>query len=607
MKAALIELYQKELNYLERVGEDLAQKYPKIAHRLQLTESGSRDPHVERLIQATALLNARIRAKLEDDYPELSQSIFDLIYPHYLKPLPCHTVVCLQPSPDLSSTVRIPRGSILESPASLDRTCRFTTLYDVDVLPLTVKQALLHSAPFEAPQVPSVNQMAGVLHLAFDAAGLDSQALAGTSLQRVRIYLNAPKYIAYQLYELLFSQVNTLALARNALDTQPILLNKDSIKSVGFAKEEAAWHYSEQSFPGYRLLSEFFVFPEKFLFVELDLSAVRQLNAEGDTFSLFFYLDKAYDDIASHITAEHFQLNATPVVNLYAQLAEPIRITHTRTDYPVVADARNRQDVNVYSVESVVLSDGSDHTMPLSRFFDFEHHADYSGRPFWHFSHHLNDTNAAAPDAGISLHNLPLEVLNSNRYLLLLECLVTNDNLPHELWKLGKLSHLSLFEANPGIANVKICLPIKPAIVDYDRNGHHWKLISHLNLNYLSLGNAADSSSILKEILSLYDFKNSPETRKMIDALEVISIQPEARRILSPAGMAFFCRGSRFSVRLDPNNFPGASPFLFCTLLERFLSVYTSINSFTQLDVQLSQTEEPYHTWLPRTGNQCLI
>lgn len=607
MKAALIELYQKELNYLERVGEDLAQKYPKIAHRLQLTESGNRDPHVERLIQATALLNARIRAKLEDDYPELSQAIFDLVYPHYLKPLPSHTVVSFQPSSDLSNAVRIPRGSLLASPATSDRTCQFTTLYDVDVLPLTVQQAMLRPAPFEAPQIPCANQMAGVLQLVFDATGLDTQALANTALQRVRIYLNAPKYIAYQLYELLFSQVNTLALARHALDTQPILLNKDIIKTVGFAPEEAAWSYSEQSFPGYRLLSEFFVFPEKFLFVELDLSAMQELVTDGDTFSLFFYLNKAYDDIASHITAEHFQLNASPVVNLYAQMAEPIRISHTRSDYPVVADARNRQDVKVYSVESAVLSDGSDHTIPLSRFFDFEHYADYSGHPFWHFSHKLNETNATGPDAGISLHNLPLDVLNSNRHLLLLECLVTNDNLPHELWKLGKLSHLSLFEANPGVTNAKICLPVKPAIVDYDRDGHHWKLISHLNLNYLSLGNPADSSSILKEILSLYDFKNSPETRKMIDALEVLSIEPEARRILSPAGMAFFCRGSRFSVRLDPNNFPGASPFLFCTLLERFLSVYTSINSFTQLDVQLSQTEEPYHAWPPRTGDQCLI
>lgn len=607
MKAALIDLYQKELNYLERVGADLAQKYPKIAHRLQLNEPGSRDPHVERLIQATALLNARIRAKLEDDYPELSQAIFDLIYPHYLKPLPSHSVVNFQPSSDLSSVVHIPRGSLLESSSSTERQCRFSTLYDVNVIPLSVQQAVLQSAPFDAPQIATVNQMAAVLQLGFDCSGLDAQAMSGEALQRVRIYLNAPKYIAYQLYELLFSQVSTLALARSALDTQPICLSPDVIKAVGFAPEEAAWHYSEQSFPGYRLLSEFFVFPEKFLFVELDLSALRQLMPEGDYFSVFFYLDKAYDDIAPHIIPEHFQLNATPIVNLYSQMAEPIRISHTRSVYPVVADARKREHVKVYSIESVMLSDGSDRTTALSRFFDFEGYADYSGRPFWHFSHDLNETEASGPEAGISLHNLPQEVLSSNRHLLLLECCVTNGDLPHELWKLGKLTHLSLFEANPGVSGARVCLPVKPQIVDYDRDGQHWKLVSHLNLNYLSLGNVSDSSSILKEILSLYDFKNSPETRKIIESLEVTAITPEARRILSPSGMAFFCRGSRFSLRLDPNNFPGSSPFLFCTLLERFLSIYTSINSFTQLDVQLSHSEELYHAWPPRTGEQCLI
>lgn len=607
MNENLIKLYQNELNYLDRVGADLAKKYPKIAHRLQLTDASNRDPHVERLIQATALLNARIRAKLEDDYPELTQSVFDLIYPHYLKPLPSHTVVSFEPTSDLTTVIKIPRGTLLQGEQSSEKACRFTTLYDVDVMPLSIQRASLQSAPFDAPLVPKSNHAESVLKLEFNCEDLDLQSSHGDELNRVRLYLNASKHIAYQLYELFFSQVETVAIGRDELDVSPMILGKDSIQAVGFDSDQAAWSYSDQSFPGYRLLSELFVFPEKFLFLELDLSSAQALATSSKTFSVFFYLNHAYDDIASHIRADHFQLNATPVVNIYSQPAEPIRITHTRSHYPVVADARNREGVNIYSVESALISDGGDSTIELGRFFDFEGYSDYSGRPFWHASGSDAPASEGQLGVNVSLHNLPLEILSSNRHLLLLDCLVTNGNLPHELWKLGKLPSLSLFEAHPGIKQAKVCLAIKPAILDQDKQGRHWKLISHLNLNYLNMKNSVDATGILKEILSLYDFKRSPESRKMIDGFEVGEIEAEARRIDSSTGVAFFCRGTRFLIRLNPHDFPGSSPFLFCAVLDRFLSMYTSINSFTRLEVMLSQTEEIYHSWPARSGDQCLI
>lgn len=607
MKESLIKLYQNELNYLERVGEDLAKKYPKIAHRLQLTDASNRDPHIERLIQATALLNARIRAKLEDDYPELTQSVFDLIYPHYLKPLPSHTVVSFQPSNDLSTSVKIPRGTLLEGAGHSEKICRFSTLYDVNVLPLAMQGANLQLAPFDAPLVPKSNQAEGVLKLEFSFSQLDLQSDSNEALSRVRLFLSAPKHIAYQLYELFFSKVETVAIAKNELDVSPIILSSDIIQNVGFESDQAAWSYSEQSFPGYRLLSEFFVFPEKFLFIELDLSSAQSWLSSCKTFTVFFYLKHAFDDIASHISAEHFQLNATPVVNIYSQTAEPIRITQTNSHYPVIADARNRENVTVYSVESACISDGGDNIIKLGRFFDFEGYADFSGRPFWHVSDQAVEGKGGQMEPSISLHNLPLDILGSKRHLLLLDCLVTNGQLPHELWKHGKLPSMSLYEANPGIQQASVCMPVKPAIVDHDKHGRHWKLISHLNLNYMSMKNTLDATGILKEILSLYDFKKSPETRKMIDGFEVAAIEPEARRIDSSVGLSFFGRGTHFLIRLNPHDFPGSSPFLFCSVLDRFLSMYTSINSFTRLEVTLSQTEETYYSWVPRSGDQCLI
>lgn len=608
MKKELIDYYQKELHYLERVGQAFSQKYPKISHRLQMTDQGGRDPHVERLIQATALLNARIRAKLEDDYPELTQSVFDLIYPHYLKPIPSHSVICFESESDMSAPVNIPRGSALDGRVSETKTCRFTTLYDVDVLPLRLCQASLQSAPFAAPQIAQLQQISGLLHLEFDIAGLDAQSIDSMPLERVRIYLNAPKHIAYPLYELLFNQVHSWVMAESEVDVHPMTLDLSGIQAVGFKDEEAAWAYSEQSSPGYRLLSEFFVFPEKFLFFELDLSALRRMQLKTTRFSLFFYLKNAYDEIAPHVKASHFQLYATPIINLYSQLAESVRLTHTRTSYPVVADSRDPEATQVYTVKTVTLSNKQNLPLKLKRFFDFDGSADVDdlSRPFWHLHQETSTSELQGGELSISLHNLPLDILSDDTALLFLDCLVTNGNCPHQLWKSGKLKSLTLAETKPGIEKARTLLAFKPASFDHQK-GQHWKLISHLNLNYLSLGKEGTAGRVLKEILSLYDFKNSPETRKMIDSLSVASVDMEMKRVVSASGVFFFSRGHRFHIKLNAHDFPGASAFLFCSVLERFLALYTQINSFTQLDVSFNQHEECVYSWPPRTGDQCLI
>jgi type VI secretion system protein ImpG len=89
----LLPYYQRELAFIRRLGDEFARANPKIAGRLRIAPDAIEDPHVGRLIEAFALLNARIRRKLDDDFPELTQAMLGVLYPHYLAPIPSMAVV----------------------------------------------------------------------------------------------------------------------------------------------------------------------------------------------------------------------------------------------------------------------------------------------------------------------------------------------------------------------------------------------------------------------------------------------------------------------------------------------------------------------------------
>ena|SRR5258707_840465 len=133
-----------------------------------------------------------------------------------------------------------------------------------------------------------------------------------------------------------------------------------------------------------------------------------------------------------------------------------------------------------------------------------------------------------------------------------------------------------------------------------------WRLVSHLTLNHLSITDSGEGAAALREILKLYDFADSPETRSLIEGvLEVTS-----RRVVGRAGgevAGGFCRGVEVSVLLDEERFAGSGMYLFACVLERFLGLYTSLNSFTKLVVAVKGREGVLKRWRPRAGDKVLV
>src|SRR5918998_137090 len=130
MRDEFLGYYERELIFLRRMGADFARKYPKIAARLLLDEEKIEDPHVERIIEAFSFLTGRIGLKLDDELPEITESFLNVLYPHYLSPIPSMAIAQFSfgaPNDKLTATQRVERGTRLNSRPVDGTPCQFQT------------------------------------------------------------------------------------------------------------------------------------------------------------------------------------------------------------------------------------------------------------------------------------------------------------------------------------------------------------------------------------------------------------------------------------------------------------------------------------------------
>jgi type VI secretion system protein ImpG len=354
MRDELLGYYERELVFLRQMGAEFARKYPKIASRLQLEGDKCEDPHVERLIEAFAFIAGRIRLKVDDEFPEITESFLNVLYPHYLAPIPSMAIAHFAPKEGtLTTGFPVPRGTGLYSKPVQGTPCRFRTGYDTTVWPIEVESASLASLDpvdtrgrwKEAAIKLTLSCMNDTLLKTLQKG--DTQE----PIDRLRFYLNAEPQVVYPLYEMIFNHATrveirpgpftpsrrTRKLAQTKLPT--ITLPASAISHVGFELDESLLQYTARSFPGYRLLSEYFALPEKFLF--FDLKGLDQAVGAGflNKFEIHIFLRDVMP-IGGLVEAGTFQLGCTPVINLFSDLAEPIRLTGQQHEYQVVPDVR---------------------------------------------------------------------------------------------------------------------------------------------------------------------------------------------------------------------------------------------------------------------------
>jgi type VI secretion system protein ImpG len=621
MNGSLLRYYEQELIAIQDLAREFAEVYPDRAGRLGLHAPQTLDPHVERLIQAFALLTGRVRSKLDDEFPELTDALLGVLYPHYLAPIPSFGVAQFDVDPargEFLTGFTIPRHSRLstnpiEYESGKTTPCLFRTGSPVVLWPVEVSAAGLTTPPFRGEPPPGTR---AILHLSLSCPGTHRfGAFDPRAFDRLRFYLYGDETQVGRLYELLFNQV--LEVRFQSSEREPgkpapttfSLRPEECIFPVGFGREDGLLPYPRQSFLGYRLLTEFFTFPSKFFFFDLGGTGRFRAAGFGKTVEIAFFLKQGDPNLQGWVEPQTFRLGCAPVVNLFEKLADPITLTEAHFEYHVIPDSFHRPALEVYSVEEVSHTDPtSGRKQDYQPFYSFRHgRSRQQQTAFWYASRRLSPAGDGGTEVYLNLVNLDFDPKLPRAPVLHVNTICSNRDLARQLQQAGERLALTLEMPAP-IAGIQLprpaTLPARPPL----QRGAYWRLVSHLCLNHLSLADEEEGAEALREILQLYDF--SGKGSKLIEGLLSVRARRVVRR-LRGAPASGVARGMEVTVELDREKCLSTGVYLFACVLERFLGLYNSINSFSQLvgttRQENSQQQGPFKTWPPRTGEQPLL
>jgi type VI secretion system protein ImpG len=431
-------------------------------------------------------------------------------------------------------------------------------------------------------------------------------------LPSLRFFLHGEGDIVHTLYELLSNNCTQIVLRDPGNTRRPaVTLPANSLRPMGFSEEESMLPYPRRSFVGYRLLQEYFALPEKFFFFELQgLEALARAGLGGRAEMLFliapFEASHRQQRLEVGVNAKTIRLGCSPVINLFPQTAEPILLTQTRSEYPIVPDARRRNATEVFSVDEVLSSNPQTHEITYYEpFYAYRHKTlrDKS-QTFWHTTRRASKRKGdEGSEVYLHLVNLSSRASLPEAETITIRCTCTNRDI---LARLSFGNEGGDFEVE-GVGSIKGAVALRkptPTLRPPMGRGALWRLISHLALNYLSI--VEEGKEAFQEILRLYNFSDSVELEKQVAGIVSLDSQRHFARIISENGISF-ARGTRVKMEFDEDEFVGGGVFLFTAVLERFLALYASLNSFSQLVVKTRQRREVLKEWPPRAGQAILM
>ncbi len=624
MDPRLLNYYNQELQFVRETGAEFASEYPKIASRLGIDDFDCADPYVERLFEGFALLAARIQLKLDAEFPRFTQHLLEMVCPHYLAPQPSMAVVEFQPDLSeggLAEGFPVPRHTVLRSLLGKGEQtrCVFRTSTEVTLWPLQLTGADYFPrdvAALNLPDLPGV-QAALVLRLK-TTAGLKFDQLA---LDRLPLFIRGSSDVPMRLYEqLIANSLGVVVRPGGESASWSGTLSKGSVGSMGFENSQALLPYGPRSFQGYRLLHEYFAFPERYMFVELANLQPLLRDCANDTIELAILLGRGDAQLANRVDSTHFSLFSCPAINLFPKRADRIHLSDRFSEHHVVADRTRPMDFEVYQVDGALgHGTSADQEQEFHPFYSVgDSSADNSSRAFYTVNRQPRVLSAKQRKAGprssyigsetfISLVDAREAPYSHDLRQLSVSTMCTNRDLPLQMPVGIGDTDFSLEVSAPVQAVRCLVGPTKPQPSKSIEKGQTtWRLISHLALNYLSLSDdQSGGAAALRELMMLYSDTNNVLANKQIDGVRSIRSKPVTRPITT-TGPLSFGRGLEVTLTLDEAAFEGTGAFLLAAVLEEFFAKYVSINSFTETVLHTSERGEVMR-WPARTGRRHLL
>jgi len=583
--------FREEMEFLHQIGREFAHENPQLAHFLG---EEANDPDVQRLLEGVAFLTAKMSLKIEDDFPELTHSLLQLLWPNYLRPLPSVTMVRFEPMEnEVTTRKQVPKGTPLLSRPVDGVQCQFRTCKDVEVFPLRIDEVSdAHS------------QEKSIMRVDLVPTSLDF-VLSDMDCERLEFHLSGADSTARDLYLWL---ARYLEQVRIDIDGSIRILRPDALEFPGFSPEEALLPYPKNVFDGYRILQEYFIFPQRFHCFALNRLSGVWPRHKCQRIRLEFHFNRPMPS-ATRLRTGDLSLYCAPAVNLFEHGAEPIILNGRSIDHRLTPAGLRPDAYEIFSIDEVSGWQGETRGKQgrwLRTYHPFEslqHEIEHSqGRTALYYRTRLEPSHG---NSGVQ-HRIAFIRADETDYIgesetvsLSLTC--TNRDLPLSLGVgdvcLGTVSSPNFVR----FRNITVPTPSYRPILDGEL---HWSLISNLSLNYLSLLSVEPLRAVIRayDFAALHDIRQARTSHKRVAAILDARTAPIDRLV---RGLPV--RGMQTSLRVDGAGFLCEGDlYLFCTVLSHFFSLYASINSFHMLEAVNTSNNEHY-SWPMQIGKQPLI
>ena len=618
MDTRILKHYETELAYLREMGAEFANAYPKIAARLGMDELEVLDPYVERLLEGSAFLSARVQLELELQYPQFTNNLLEVVYPHYLPPIPSMMIAELAPDMEngaIAEGFTFKRGTSLRSQQieETNAACTFVTANDLTIWPIEITEAQYIDGRGELVASGIATHPSATAAIRLRLARHGGQPLGELPLQALRIFLGGQGASGWELLELFGTQ--TLGLVARSTDRRrdwsvPL---QGTMEPCGFDPEEALLPRPQQSFDGYRLVQEFFALPQRFHFVQMSGLQAGIARAEGSEMDVYVLLKAGAKGMEAGITPEVFTLNCVPCINLFERLCDRVHIRPQDVEHHIVADRTGPMNYEVHSILSVKgIGSDAEEQSAFDPFFSTRNLSGGGlGGAYYTIKRKARQrtqrerlkgarTTYLGSEAFISLIDSNAVPYSTELEQLSIRAMVSNRDLPLLLAS-GVPDTFHLSDGGPvaGIRTPVSPTRPRPSLAQGDSA---WRLISHLSLNYLSIsdGEKGDAAQALREMLSLYAPLTERGVEKQLEGIISVASRPIVRR-MSDEILTTAVRGLEITLTCDEDYFEGSSVYLLGAVLEAFFRKYVTLNSFVETVLVTTQRGEICR-WAPKTG-----
>lgn len=605
----MLRYFEEELALFGQYARAFRDRFPKPASELHIAGETYEDPSVARLIQSVALLSARIHKRLDDDYPKFTESLLESLYPHYLRPMPSYSIAQLvDGGQGAGEFAVIPRGTPLRSRQVEGTVCQFRTVYPVVAGPLRITHAGFSLGSGVPRALHSMRGVTAGIAIGFEAKG-SVAALCRRGGGRVRLFVDGEPALRAAFIDALFMRPPSACVQAEG-GTSWLALAASPLGLAGFGEEETVLPTPARSHPAFRLLTEYFTYPEKFGFIDVDLEAVAGVLPAGcERFTLQLGLARVAADsdaarLLAPLSARNLLPGCTPVVNLFRKGGDPIPLSYTRSDYPLAADSAHAAAFEIHSIDRVCVVREARGARSVTEFAPLYAVGHGEGRASGHFWVARRDEMLAEASPG---HEVRLALLDPDfsptealGATISTELTCTNRDLPSQL-RYGHPDGDLVAESLAGAAPFRLLRRPTPACRFESGHGAHWRLVSHLALNYAGLTTAGLAA--LQNMLALYDLPRSPVSRRQIAGIVGLE-HGTVRAWLKTRPVSSLMPGVGIRMTVDEAAFAGSGLYVFAQVMDRYFALNSQLNCFTRLEIVSNQTGEEILACAPRTAEK---